>query len=192
MLAEELTDIRLGLYSTYLCNFGCRLKKHEYSALVEKSWQGKSEILSENPIPVPLCLPQILHELAWDRTWASVVTILQIMSRAMTQPVQTDCSHTQPDTYPLLIHTKNRSGNLSAEKPLVAAVCSFQRIVLLNTVIAMNAETRIQSCLTTDCFLSNRLDINKRESLPIHYHTDKQQAWLCYYKKMSSLRLISD
>jgi len=37
MLAKELIDFQLGLYSTYLCNFGCGLKKHEYSALVEKS-----------------------------------------------------------------------------------------------------------------------------------------------------------
>ena len=37
MLDEELTDIQLGLYSTFLCNFECTLKKYEYSALVKKS-----------------------------------------------------------------------------------------------------------------------------------------------------------
>jgi hypothetical protein len=25
------------------------------------------------PAPVPLCLPQILHDLIWGRTWAAVV-----------------------------------------------------------------------------------------------------------------------
>jgi hypothetical protein len=141
--------------------------------------KGKTEVLRENPIPVPLCLPQILHELARDRTWASVVTVLQIMSWAMTQPVQKvsktavySTGHT-PSSY----SHKEPIRKSSAEKLLVAALCSFQWTVLLHTVIAATAETRIHSCLTTACLLSNRISINKRESLPIHYHTDKQQAW---------------
>jgi len=32
------------------------------------------EVLGEKPVPVPFCPPQISHELAWDRTRASLVT----------------------------------------------------------------------------------------------------------------------
>lgn len=32
---------------------------------------GKTEVLSEKPVLVPLCLQQILHGLAWNPTWAS-------------------------------------------------------------------------------------------------------------------------
>jgi hypothetical protein len=31
----------------------------------------KTEVLGEKPVPVPLCLPQISHGLAWNRTQAS-------------------------------------------------------------------------------------------------------------------------
>jgi hypothetical protein len=53
-------------------------------APVEWNWQGKTEVLDENPVPVPLCPPQIPHGLTWDRTrasvphayWVNVTTIL--------------------------------------------------------------------------------------------------------------------
>ena len=31
----------------------------EYGAMVEWYWQGKTEVMGENPVPVPLCPPQI-------------------------------------------------------------------------------------------------------------------------------------
>jgi hypothetical protein len=34
---------------------------------------GKTEVLGEKPVPVPLCPPQIPHGLARDQTWASAV-----------------------------------------------------------------------------------------------------------------------
>jgi hypothetical protein len=37
-------------------------------ATVEWNWQGKTEVLGEKPIPVPLCQPQILHGLTRART----------------------------------------------------------------------------------------------------------------------------
>jgi hypothetical protein len=33
--------------------------------------QGKTEVLRENPVPVPLCSPEIRHGLTWDRPQAS-------------------------------------------------------------------------------------------------------------------------
>jgi hypothetical protein len=42
-------------------------------ALVEWNWQGKTEVLGENPVPVPLCPPQIPHGLTWNWTRASAV-----------------------------------------------------------------------------------------------------------------------
>jgi hypothetical protein len=42
-------------------------------APVEWNWQGKTEILGEKPLPVPLCRPQIPHGLTRDRTRSSAV-----------------------------------------------------------------------------------------------------------------------
>jgi hypothetical protein len=42
-------------------------------APVEWNWQGKTEVLGEKIVPVPLCLTQIPHGLNWDRTRASTV-----------------------------------------------------------------------------------------------------------------------
>ena len=42
--------------------------------IMEHRWNdtdGKTEVLGEKPVPVPLCPPQISHELAWNRTRAS-------------------------------------------------------------------------------------------------------------------------
>jgi len=35
---------------------------------------GKTKILGENPVALPICPPLILNGLAWNQTWASVVT----------------------------------------------------------------------------------------------------------------------
>jgi hypothetical protein len=37
-------------------------------APVESNLQGKTEVLGEKPVPVPLCSPQIPHGLTEDRT----------------------------------------------------------------------------------------------------------------------------
>lgn len=37
------------------------------SVLVELYWQGKTEVLGEKRIPVPICPPQIPYGLAWNR-----------------------------------------------------------------------------------------------------------------------------
>jgi hypothetical protein len=39
----------------------------------EWNWQGKTEVLTEKIVPVPLCPSQISHQLTWDRTRASAV-----------------------------------------------------------------------------------------------------------------------
>jgi hypothetical protein len=46
-----------------------------WRATVEWYWQGKTEELGEKPVPVPLCPPQIPHELTRARTQASVSTL---------------------------------------------------------------------------------------------------------------------
>jgi hypothetical protein len=39
--------------------------KYEYEALVELYLFGKTRVLGDKPVPLPFCLPQILHGLAW-------------------------------------------------------------------------------------------------------------------------------
>jgi hypothetical protein len=39
--------------------------------LLELSWHEKTAVPQGNPVPVPLCPPQILHALTWDRTLVS-------------------------------------------------------------------------------------------------------------------------
>jgi hypothetical protein len=46
---------------------------NDYGTLVEWYWQGKTEVLREKPVPVPLCAAQILRGLTWDRMRASAV-----------------------------------------------------------------------------------------------------------------------
>jgi len=38
--------------------------ENEYGTLVEWYWQGKTEVLGEKPVPVPLCPPHISDGLA--------------------------------------------------------------------------------------------------------------------------------
>jgi hypothetical protein len=40
---------------------------------VECELAGETEVLEKKPVPVPLCLPQIPHDLTWARTWAAAV-----------------------------------------------------------------------------------------------------------------------
>jgi hypothetical protein len=58
-------------------------------APVDWNWQGKTEILGGGgePIPVPLCPPQIPHGLTRDRTWASAVRSRPLTAWAMARPL---------------------------------------------------------------------------------------------------------
>jgi hypothetical protein len=47
---------------------------------------GKTEEFGENPVPVPLCPPQIPHGLTWVRTWASTVGGRWLTIWAMARP----------------------------------------------------------------------------------------------------------
>jgi hypothetical protein len=42
----------------------------ENVALVGWQWQGKAEALLQTVVPMPFSLPQISHELTWDRSCA--------------------------------------------------------------------------------------------------------------------------
>jgi hypothetical protein len=53
---------------------------------VEWNGQGKTEVLWEKPVPVPLCPPQILHGPTRDRTRASVVRGRRLTAWAMARP----------------------------------------------------------------------------------------------------------
>jgi len=39
---------------------------NEYGALMDRYWQRKTEGLGEKPVPLPLHLPKIPHDPAWD------------------------------------------------------------------------------------------------------------------------------
>jgi hypothetical protein len=55
-------------------------------APVEWNWQGKTEVLGEKPVPVPLHSPQIPHGLTRDRTRASAVGDRRLTAWAMAWP----------------------------------------------------------------------------------------------------------
>jgi hypothetical protein len=57
-------------------------------AQVEWKWQGKTEVLGEKPVPVPLCPPQIAHVLIRDLTRTSAVGGRQLTSWAMARPAR--------------------------------------------------------------------------------------------------------
>jgi hypothetical protein len=53
---------------------------------VEWNWQGKTEVLGEKPVPVPLSPPQIPHGLTRDRTRASAVRGRRLTAWAVARP----------------------------------------------------------------------------------------------------------
>jgi hypothetical protein len=55
-------------------------------APAEWNWQGKTEVLGEKPVTVPLCPPQIPHGLSRDRTRASAMWGRLLTAWAMTRP----------------------------------------------------------------------------------------------------------
>jgi hypothetical protein len=55
-------------------------------ALVEWNWQGKTDVLGEKPVPVPLCQPQIPHGLTRYRTRASAVGGRRLTAWATARP----------------------------------------------------------------------------------------------------------
>jgi hypothetical protein len=55
-------------------------------APVEWNWQGKTEVLGEKPVPVPLCPQQIPHGLTRDRTRASAVGGRRLTAWAVARP----------------------------------------------------------------------------------------------------------
>jgi hypothetical protein len=64
---------------------------------VEWYWQGKTEVLGEKPVTVPLCLPQITHGLTRDRTrrltaWAMARPKWTLLQTAFKAAVAFSCS----------------------------------------------------------------------------------------------------
>jgi hypothetical protein len=57
-------------------------------APMEWNWQGKTEVLGEKPVPVPLCPPQIPHRLARDLTRAFAVGGRRLTAWAMARPLK--------------------------------------------------------------------------------------------------------
>ena len=55
------------------CRWYMRQIDYKYGALVGRCRQGEAEVLGEKSVPMPLCSPQTLNELACHRTRASVV-----------------------------------------------------------------------------------------------------------------------
>jgi hypothetical protein len=53
---------------------------------VEWYWQGKTEELGENPVPVPMCPPEIPHGQTQAWTWASAVRGRLLTAWAMARP----------------------------------------------------------------------------------------------------------
>jgi hypothetical protein len=62
-------------------------------APVEWNWQGKTEVLGEKPVPVPLCPPQFPHGLTRHRTRASAVRGRRLTAWAMTRPTPLLLTH---------------------------------------------------------------------------------------------------
>jgi hypothetical protein len=55
----------------------------EYGAYVEWYLQGKTEVLEENPAPLPLGPQQIPREVAWYWTWEFAVRDRRLTARTM-------------------------------------------------------------------------------------------------------------
>ena len=58
--------------------------------VLEWCQHDKMEVLRQKPVPMPLCPPQILHELTWDWTQACMVRDHQLTVWAMPPPAAMD------------------------------------------------------------------------------------------------------
>jgi hypothetical protein len=54
-----------------------------WTAMVEWYWQGKTKELRGNPVPIPLCPPQIQHGLTQARTWACALRRQRLIAWAV-------------------------------------------------------------------------------------------------------------
>jgi hypothetical protein len=68
--------MKMKFFSAFLFN----------GAPVEWNWHGKTEVLGEKPVPVPLCPPQIPHGPTRDWTPASAVRGRRLTAWAMARP----------------------------------------------------------------------------------------------------------
>jgi hypothetical protein len=72
--------MKMTMFTIIFCPFASN------GAPVEWNWQGKTEVLGEKPVPVPLCAPQIPRGLTQDRTRASAVGGRRLTAWAMARP----------------------------------------------------------------------------------------------------------
>jgi hypothetical protein len=72
-----------------------------WRATVEWYWQGETEELGENPVPVPLCSPQIPHGLTRAWTLARAVRGRRLTTWAMARPLQNNSSSERPGLLPI-------------------------------------------------------------------------------------------
>jgi hypothetical protein len=111
-------------------------------ATMERKWQGKTEVLGEKPVSLPLCLSQISHGLTRDRTRAFVVRGRRLTASAMPRST--------PKHY--------MGGTLKIE-----AGCSFEMSVTGQTTRCHTPEDNNHYCEIPKSRTSN--------SSPVHYQT---------------------
>jgi len=73
--------------------------------------RGETAVLGEKPVRVPLCAPQILRGLSWDRKWTSAERGRRLITWAMARPTgdwSPEPWHGQPATDRLRHGTTNR------------------------------------------------------------------------------------
>jgi hypothetical protein len=62
------------------------IHENGYGALLERYRHAATQVLRENPVPVPLCPPQILNSLAPNKTLAFAVRCRHLTAWAMARP----------------------------------------------------------------------------------------------------------
>jgi hypothetical protein len=75
----------VGHYLAYCTSPGLQMMNVEQS--VEWELAGKTEVLGGKPAPMPLCPPQIPHDLTWARTRAAAVGNRRLTAWAMARPL---------------------------------------------------------------------------------------------------------
>ena len=67
---NEANFLDLELRHYFLLKHSVGKIKQCHWCMGDRFWQGKTKVLVKNRPPLPVCLPKILHELAWDWTLA--------------------------------------------------------------------------------------------------------------------------
>jgi hypothetical protein len=134
-------------------------------APAEWNWEGKTEVLGENPVPVPLCPPQIPHGLSRDQTFVNASPYSSLVPHPLSQfsaafsstCTNQECSESPPTPRDKSSQSVRRSG----QSPAIAQHMTSRRWHVSMSSIEVEPATPVFKRFTNMCTLEHVIFIHK-------------------------------